>query len=276
MDELTGRAVIVTGAGRGLGRAYALSAASHGAHVVVNDVDADEAAYVAREIATAGGTARASGHDVSDSLQAAALIAQGIESFGRLDGLVNNAGLLEFGPPGDDDPELVRRLVEVNVLGPLYCGSAAIRWMRDHGGGSIVNVTSGAHLGMTSLAAYGASKGAVASLTYAWALDCGAHGIRVNAVSPTAATRMTDRFGVDRATQQTPVQVAPLVTYLLSDASAPLTGQIFRMDHLALSRLAPARFGDPTAPRDAWEIAEVAAMVRSGQLGPDEPFGYSG
>jgi NAD(P)-dependent dehydrogenase (short-subunit alcohol dehydrogenase family) len=243
--------------------------------VIVNDIDEAEAAQVASEITLDGGTACVSCHDVSDAAQAAALVALSLESYGRLDGLVNNAGLLEFGPPGDDDAVLARRLVEVNVLGTLFCGTAAIRWMRDHGGGSIVNITSGAHLGMTSLAAYGASKGAVTSMTLSWALDCRAMNIRVNAVSPTAATRMTDRFGVDPTTQQSPNQVAPLVTFLLSDASAGITGQVLRMDHLQLSRLVPSHFGASTGPQATWTVTSIAAAVKAGELGPEEPVGYA-
>ena len=187
---LAGKSVVVTGAGRWLGEAFAVHAAHAGASVVVNDVDAECARRVVDTIREHGGRAVASGASVAVAEQAEELVAGCVAEFGRIDGLVNNAGLNYETLPWEDEPDAMRELVEVNVLGPMYTGVAAMRAMLPHGGGSIVNISSGASFGQRKLGTYAASKCAVASLTYAWALDCEQVGIRVNAVCPLAHTRM--------------------------------------------------------------------------------------
>jgi NAD(P)-dependent dehydrogenase (short-subunit alcohol dehydrogenase family) len=274
---LDGRAIVVTGAGRGLGRAYAEHAAAHGARVVVNDVDVDEAEAVAAAI---GGVP--SGHDVSDPGAAEELVATCVRAFGRLDGLVNNAGLYHEAAPWDEEPARLRRLVEVNVLGPLHCTAAAARAFRRQGsGGAIVNATSGALFGFPTLGAYAASKGAVASLTLATALDLAPLGVRANAVAPVAATRLTLAAeagrrhlpeGATRAPlagieERTPDRIAPLVTFLLGPRAEGITGGLFRFDGTRLSRLAfgdPG--GDPYVRRERWSLDDVAAAF-AGPLG---------
>jgi NAD(P)-dependent dehydrogenase (short-subunit alcohol dehydrogenase family) len=268
---LAGRVVVVTGAGRGLGRAYAESASEHGAAVVVNDVDEAEAKAVAATLPRAV----ASGHDVADAVQAEDLIALAVRELGGLDGLVNNAGLYHEASVEDDDAARVRRLVEVNVLGPFYCTAAAARVFRlQERGGSIVNASSGALFGFPDMSAYSASKGAVASLTRSTALDLAGLGVRVNAIAPIAATRLTLAAevghrhvpeGAARAPlagieERTPDRVAPLVTFLLSALAEGITGQLFRFDGNRLSRL---EFGDPgglaAERRDRWDLEDVAA-----------------
>jgi len=233
---LDGRAVVITGSGRGLGRAYALEVAAAGAAVVINDVDGDAAASVVAEIEEAGGRAVADVHSVADPDGARALVDGCIDAFGRLDGLVNNAGVLTEAPPWETTDEQTYRMVAVNVLGTIYCGHAAIDRMRTAGApASIVNVTSGTHLGQPGLAVYGATKGAVASLTYGWALDLAGTNVRVNALSPLAITPMKLPPYDGHAH---PAEVAAVITYLLSDASARLTGQLVRRarDQLGLIR----------------------------------------
>ena len=234
---LRDKAVVVTGAGRGLGAAYARLAASEGASVLVNDVDGALAQAVADEI---GGRAFAA--DISTWDGAGALIGHCVEAFGAIDGLVNNAGIFRLADPLAQDPDEFRAVVEVNLLGTAYCGLHAIRAMLPRGTGSVVNVTSGSHAGSAAMGAYGASKGGVASLTYCWAADLAGTGVRVNAVSPNAHTRMADeyeRYLGDRAQGQNvrkpPEQNAPAVVFLLSDASAALHGQVVRIDGEELS-----------------------------------------
>jgi NAD(P)-dependent dehydrogenase (short-subunit alcohol dehydrogenase family) len=275
---LEGKAVVVTGAGRGLGRAYALDAARHGAAVVVNDVDRGEAEEAVAAIEAAGGTARVALGSVSDRDAAASLVARCVEDFGRIDGLVNNAGLFHAASPWEEDDEArLRRTVEVNVLGPLFCGIAALKEMRRQGSGSIVNATSGAHLGLPGISTYGTTKGAVTSMTFGWAVDAPA-GVRVNAISPTAFTRMTDGWDFNSVTPKPlpPGEIAPLVTYLLSDLSEALNGQVLRLDGRALSLLRKAYF-DPEAAveSDAWDPEAIASAVGSGRLGDPAPVGMA-
>jgi len=265
---------VVTGAGRGLGRAYAEHATAAGAAVVVNDVDEEEAEAVAASLRGAV----ASGHDVADPLGAADLVALARRELGGIDGLVNNAGLYYEAAPWDEDAERARRLVEVNVLGPLLCTAAAARAFREQGsGGAIVNATSGALFGFPSLGTYGASKGAIASLTRATALDLAELGVRVNAIAPIAATRLTlaaqvgfrhvpdgaSRPPLEGIERRTPDRIAPLVTFLLSPLAHGITGQVFRFDGTRLSRL---DFGDPAGVdatrQDAWDVEAVAAALR--------------
>lgn len=275
MGVLDGKAVVITGAGRGLGRAYALHAAEAGAAVVVNDVDPEPAAEVAALITGAGGKAEVSTHSVTDADEATAMVAQCVRGFGTIDGLVNNAGLNYQVPPWDDDPARIRELVEVNVLGTMFAGMAALRVMRERGSGVLVNVASGALLGKRGGAAYSASKGAVASLTYSWAADLAEAGVRVNAISPLAWTRMVEADKVERerlSRDLTPELAAPLVTYLLSDLSAGVTGQLIRLrgDKLHLVRQHAVK--EPVLTRPRWDVEDFVAAF-DGDLVPEPPPG---
>jgi len=268
VDALRGKAVVVTGAGRGIGVAYARHAASEGARVVVNDVDADVAEEVTAQIRSSGATAIAHHGDVSVWTDAHDLIERCLDEFGAIDGLVNNAGIIRVRRAEELDEETFRRVVEVNLLGTAYCGTHAIKRMLQQGHGSIVNVTSGSQAGWKLLAAYSASKGGVASLTYTWAIELADTGIRVNAVSPTAATRMLDEFaaylGPDRAPspprdESSAANNAPVVTYLLSDAAQGINGQVVRIDRRALSLVTHPSILLPVVERGEWTFADVQA-----------------
>jgi NAD(P)-dependent dehydrogenase (short-subunit alcohol dehydrogenase family) len=277
VNALRGKAVVVTGAGRGLGAAYASLAAAEGAAVVVNDVDVERAREVVAEIGAAGGRAVADGSDIASWDGAGALIAHCVDAFGAIDGLVNNAGIFRLAGPYDQDPEDFRAVVEVNLLGTAYCGLHAIRAMTR---GSIVNVTSGAHAGSADMGAYGASKGGVASLTYCWAVDLAGSGIRVNAVSPNAQTRMAEAFEKhlgEKAQRQNigkpAEQNAPAVVYLLSDLSASVHGQVVRMDGTELSLIRhPAVIGDGLNDPE-WTVEAVAAAFTGELAGCVQPLG---
>src|SRR5207249_1892679 len=162
-------AIVVTGAGRGLGRAYALDAAREGASVVVNDVDAGNASAVCNEILAFGGAAVPSGESVATWDGAASLIATCLGEFGHLDGLVNNAGVMSMQEPAALTEADANAVIQVNLLGSVYVGTHAIRAMQAGDGGAIVNATSSAQFGFSHLGVYGATKGALASLTYSWA-----------------------------------------------------------------------------------------------------------
>jgi len=261
--SLDGKSVVVTGAGAGLGRAYACDLAASGAAVVVNDVNGPAADSVASMIVGAGGRAVADHHTVADPGEAAAIVDAAVHAFGRLDGLVNNAGVFYVAAPEEDDPARAADMVAVNLLGTIYCGLAAIRHMVAHHGGAIVNDTSGAQSGMSRRGTYGATKGATASLTYSWATDLRPHGVRVNAVSPIARTAMVD-YGAargERGTDVPPEHVAPLITYLMSDAAAPVTGQVIRFDGPELSVLSRPAAQRRVARSDGWDHASIAAVL---------------
>jgi NAD(P)-dependent dehydrogenase (short-subunit alcohol dehydrogenase family) len=273
---LAGRAIIITGAGRGLGRAYAKHAAAAGAALVVNDLDGEAAELVAAEIASAGGVAVAARHSVSEPADAAALVQLCQDRFGRLDGLVNNAGVRYEDPSWADDPERIRHTVEVNLLGTLYCGAAALAVMHAQRSGVVINASSRAQSGIHDSAVYAATKGAVASLTYSWALDLLDSGVRVNALAPQAQGTGTRRRNEPVSPRDpTPEQIAPLVTFLLSDLSARITGQVIRFggtrDALSLGLISPPRNGLLLQRPGGWEVrdlAEAFGKVLAAQLEP--------
>ncbi|MGH3942807.1 MAG: SDR family NAD(P)-dependent oxidoreductase [Pseudonocardiaceae bacterium] len=269
MDLLEGKAVVITGAGRGLGEAYAVHAARAGACVVVNDVQGDLAEAVARRIIGEGGKAVASSQSVRDQDQASAIVERCLAQFGRVDGLVNNAGLYHEAPPWAEDMDLARELIEVNVLGSLYCGIAAARVMRRQRAGSIVNIVSSALFGQRRTGTYAASKGAVAAMTYSWALDMEGLGVRVNGVCPMAWTRMVEASPADRlrcTPERTPDRVAPLVTYLLSDRSHGITGQLIRFTGDQLNIVRPPAIKESVLRGQGWDTDDFASAFE-GALG---------
>ncbi|HEY2762439.1 MAG TPA: SDR family oxidoreductase [Pseudonocardiaceae bacterium] len=276
MDLLKGKAVVVTGAGRGLGEAYAVHAARAGANVVVNDVEGELAEAVADRITDAGGRAVASAQSVRDPDQASAIVERCLAEFGRVDGLVNNAGLRHEALPWAENVEAARELIEVNVLGLLYCSIAAARVMRRQRTGSIVNIASGSLLGQRRAGTYSASKGAVASLTYSWALDLEGLGVRVNAVCPLAWTRLVEASPAARlrcTPERTPQRIAPLITYLLSDRSVDITGQVIRFTGDQLHIVRQPEFKEPVLRGEEWRPEDVDAAFQ-GALGDYlEPFG---
>jgi NAD(P)-dependent dehydrogenase (short-subunit alcohol dehydrogenase family) len=250
---------VITGSGRGLGREFALAVSAQGARVVVNDIDSDEAAQVVAEITARGGTAVASGHSVADPRQASDLVELCVSAFGRIDGLVNNAGLSLTGAPWAVSPSDVDRVVDVNVKGLLYCGIAALARMKEQRSGVVVNLTSRTHLGWNDAAVYAATKGAAAAVTFSWAIDMAEFGVRVVALAPTAMTRMA----VPGSDAPAPSLVAPVIAYLLSDRARRLSGQIFRFNGQQLSLLRPGVFDEPVIERDGFTAAEIADVVDS-------------
>jgi NAD(P)-dependent dehydrogenase (short-subunit alcohol dehydrogenase family) len=274
---LADRAVVVTGAGRGLGEAFAGHLAQAGAKVVVNDVDRDLAERTAANIRRHGGQALASGHTVTDPAQAQALVEQCVAEFGGIDGLVNNAGLNYEALPWEEEPEQIRELVEVNVLGVVYTGVAAVKAMVAQGrGGAIVNVSSGASLGQRKLGVYSASKGAVASLTYSWALDLEDAGIRVNAICPLAHTRMvwkSERSLRNCPPDRTPSRIAPLVLFLLSDSAEGITGQLVRCNGPQLHIVGQPYLKAPILERQMWDTETVRQAFDEVFSAHLEPYG---
>lgn len=267
---LQGRAVVVTGAGRGIGRACALAAAEQGASVVVNDVDAEEAQAVAREIAATGGRALAHPADITDWQAAAALVDACVAAYGAIDGMVNNAAVFQAASILDADEASWRRTIEVNVIGSAFCLAHAGRAMARQGCGRIVNVASGGQHGVRDATPYGTSKGAVASMTYCAAIDLDGLGVTVNAVCPRATTRMAHAEAAHaRAKGREPLfremlaaeDNAVLVAYLLSDAAAGFNGQVFRVEDDGFSLVSHPTVLVPRAIVDRRDGAAIATAV---------------
>lgn len=267
MSVLQGKAIVITGSGRGIGAACALGCARQGAAVVVNDIDADDANDTTARILAEGGRAMVCVADVSRWEEAGRLIDACMSVFGRIDGLVNNAALYHRARIDALDPEEARSLIETNVLGPLFCTAHAVKPMLKQGSGSIVNVVSGAHMGIATLGVYGASKGAVASMVYTWALELAGSGVRVNALSPFGATRIAlkDRKGpipeeMARQLAQLPKPEAnsPVVEFLLSDLSREVNGQLVRIDKGELQLYTHPALLLPSVVRSDWTAESVA------------------
>jgi NAD(P)-dependent dehydrogenase (short-subunit alcohol dehydrogenase family) len=262
---LAASAIVVTGAGRGIGAAAARYMARLGARVIVNDRDPGVAEAVAESIAADGGTAHPFVADVSRWDEAEALIASCVQAYGRIDGLLNNAGIVRLGRPDELDEVTLRTVIETNLLGSAFCGVHAIRQMLGQGSGAILNVTSGSQAGWQLMSAYGASKGGIASMTYCWALDLAGTGIRVNAVSPVAVTRLREHFVEYFGDSYQPKPVpppdgnAPIIAYLLSSQSAPLTGQVVRIDGTRLCLMTHPDVLEPVQVSERWTFAGVAA-----------------
>jgi 3(or 17)beta-hydroxysteroid dehydrogenase len=253
MDRLRGKSALVTGAASGIGKATALLFAREGARVVATDID-PAGDQVADAIAVAGGEAHFVRHDVSNEASWVAAVRRALEAFGRLDVLVNNAGISFAKPLGETTLAEWRRLMAVNLDGVFLGTREGVRAMRRTGGGSIVNVSSASGLVGSALAsAYCASKGAVRLFTKAVALEVAGDGIRVNSIHPGGVRTpiwskadfwpgLVEQSGSEDAALQAlgkatplgrlaePEEVAEAILYLASDASRFMTGSELVLD----------------------------------------------
>jgi NAD(P)-dependent dehydrogenase (short-subunit alcohol dehydrogenase family) len=270
-----GRTVIVTGAGRGLGRAHALAFAAEGANVVVNDLGVtldgragtSPAADVVAEIEALGGCAVAHGGDIATEDGAAGLVAAALDAFGRLDTLVNNAGFLRdrmlVNLAGDDWDAVMRVHLKGHFLTMRH---AAAHWRAEAKAGRpsaarIVNTSSGAGLlGSVGQGNYSAAKAGILGLTFVAAAEFAGYGVQVNAIAPAARTRMTE--GTIDAALPEPEDVSPLVVWLGSDASEGVTGRVFEAEGGRITVMEGWRPG-PTADRGSrWTPAGAGAAAR--------------
>jgi NAD(P)-dependent dehydrogenase (short-subunit alcohol dehydrogenase family) len=242
-----GRVAVVTGAGRGIGRAYALLLAERGAAVVVNDLggsirgdgaDGEVASTVAAQIESAGGSALADEHDIASPEGAEALIGAAIERFGRLDILINNAGIMQWGGLPDVDAESLQRHLAVHLLGSFNTTKAAWPTMVEQGYGRIVMTTSSGVFGLPKNLSYATAKGGVIGLTRSIATMSEAHGIKVNLIAPAAMTRMAGPGAEtdDDSSPMAPGQVAPLVAFLAHEA-CPVNGEMYAAGAGRFSRI---------------------------------------
>lgn len=243
--QLQGKSVIVTGAGQGIGRAYAAAVADAGAAVALADLNGDAVASLAEELTAAGHSAIAIQVDVADEASTLAMAAAAEDQLGHIDGLVNNAALyagLKLRGPEDIPIEEWDRVMAVNVKGPFLCARAVVPAMRRAGGGSIVNQSSTGAWGSAALTHYTSSKAGVLGLTRSLAKSFGKDGIVVNAVAPgqigTEATldlipaERLERMSATQAIGRTgmPEDLCGAVVFLLSDGARFMTGQTLVVD----------------------------------------------
>ncbi|MFC7306446.1 SDR family NAD(P)-dependent oxidoreductase [Streptomyces monticola] len=236
MISLDGKTVLITGAARGQGAAEAQLCAEAGARVVLTDLLEEEGRQVAKSLGEQGLFVR---HDVTDAASWAAAVRAGLDRFGRLDALVNNAGVWNTATVEDETYENFESLLRINLLGPFLGIQAVLPALKDAGSGSIVNISSiAAQRGLPGHAAYGASKSGLSSLTRTSARDLAPYRVRVNSVCPgpihtpmvAAAAEGLDWSHLPVGRMGRPEEVASLVGYLVSDASSYITGSEFTVD----------------------------------------------
>ncbi|CDF85582.1 SDR family oxidoreductase [Pseudomonas sp. QL9] len=269
------RVVIITGAGGGLGRAYALALAAEGAKVVVNDINREAVAGVVALIRDQGGSAIGDCHDITDYVEAGEIVGSAIAAFGDLHAVVNNAGICRdrmFASLTEADWDAV---MAVHLKGHFCIASHAVKHWREQAKqgakvqARIINTSSGAGLqGSIGQSNYAAAKGGIASLTLVQAAELARYGITANALAPAARTGMTEQ--VFAATMKKPEEgfdhfapenVAPLVAWLVSEDSQHVTGKLFEVEGGKLSIADGWRLGPQLDKGARWQPAEVGAAV---------------
>ncbi len=277
---LDGKVIVVTGAGRGIGRAIAMTLAREGASVVVNDLgasatgegrDTGPADEVVAEIRDAGGQAVANGLSVADWDSAHAIVQTAIDSFGRIDGVVNNAGILRdtiFHKMTEEQFDIV---LNVHLKGSFNMSRACAPHFREQSTGCLVHMTSTSGLiGNLGQANYMAAKMGIVGLSKSIALDMARYKVRSNCISPFAWSRLFGKVPTDTPEQQarvekikqmTPEKIAPLVAALFSDAAADVSGQIFAVRNNEIFLMSQSRPLRVAHTADGWDAQSVIDRV---------------
>ncbi len=277
---LEGKVIVVTGAGGGIGRDIALAMAREGARVVVNDIgasvagegaDAGPAQKVVDEIKAAGGQAVANTDSVSEARAAARIVTSALDTFGRIDGVVNNAGILRdrfFHKMSDDEWDAV---IKVHLYGTYHVSRAAATHFKEQASGVFVHMTSTSGLiGNFGQANYAAAKLGVAALSKSIALDMQKFNVRSNCIAPFAWSRMigsipteteAEKKRVERMKQMTPAKIAPLAVALASEASAGTSGQIFGVRNNEIFLFSQPRPIRSVHRSEGWTPADVVAQA---------------
>lgn len=276
MGICKGRTVIITGAGGGLGKAYALAFAAEGANVVVNDIRAEAAAAVVDEIITSGGRAIAATHDITRIDTAQLIVDEALKAFGEVHVLVNNAGVLAdrmFISLSEDDWD---KVMQVHLKGHFCLANILGRRWRDLAKAGkpvdarIINTSSGAGLqGSIGQSNYSAAKGGVAALTLVQAAELKRYGVTANALAPAARTSMTEGAMPDVVKKPedgsfdlwSADNVAPLVVWLGSAESAHVTGQVIESQGGRLSLCDGWRTGETADKGDRWQVNEIGEVL---------------
>jgi NAD(P)-dependent dehydrogenase (short-subunit alcohol dehydrogenase family) len=283
MNELAGRVAIITGAGRGIGREHALLFAAEGAKVVVNDLGGDPdgtgsdtapAQQVVDEITSAGGTAVANYDDVADWDGAKRLIDQAIDTFGDLHVLVNNAGILRDRMLVNMSPEEWDAIMKVHLRGH-FCPTrwAATYWRDQSKAGtsekrSVINTSSTSGLfGNVGQSNYGAAKTGIATLSMIADSELARYGVRVNAIAPAAATRLTATVGSelpegspDEWSPMDPANIAPFVAYLATE-DCPIHGRVFMVIGGQVHLFQPFAIIDHIEKNGLWTVGELKSQA---------------
>ena len=271
MGLLDGKVAVVTGAGGGIGRCHALALAKEGAKVVVNDVGGDRsgsgsgigmADTVADEIKAAGGEAAANYDSVATIEGGKAIIQTALDAFGRIDIVVNNAGILRDKSLLKLDENMWDGVIAVHLKGTFACTQPAAAWMKENGqGGRIINTSSTSGLlGNFGQSNYGAAKAGIAGFTRVCAIELAKYGITVNAVVPVAKTRMTEDLPVFSALgegQLDPAHISPVVLFLASDLAKDVTGKFFLIRGPQVSMM-EVRTTEGASKDGMWTPQEIA------------------
>ena len=304
MKMLEGKVVAITGAGRGVGREIALLCAKEGAAVIVNDLgtsgegdgaDVSPAQETVRDIVNAGGKALANGASVADPAGAASIIEDAVKAFGRIDAVVNNAGILRDRIWHKMSHEDWSAVIDVHLNGCFNVSKAATPYFRDQGSGSFIHFTSTSGLiGNIGQANYSAAKLGIVGLSQSIALDMARSGVRSNCIAPFAWSRMTasipattpeEQARVDRLKTMSADKIAPLVAFLASDASQEVSNQVFGVRKNEIFLFSKPRPIRSMAKLEGWTAQSIAdellpafkpsfarADERSGDVFPYDPI----